>query len=389
LKLIIVILFFCVLVVCEFGECKKKKKKKRVVVQDNEASQILEDLKRKETNKGNAIILPGSVSIITGASRGIGAALARALVARGGKVVLFARDSDDLRNLYDELSVQGDVIRVAGDVTSDRQVAIAFVMAQDSWGSVDFVFANAAIEGSGTTSIDDPQGMEGVERLFDVNVLGYYRTIHNAVRYFGYKEEMEGAIVLVGSIAAHVPPFARDRGDSVLSLAYGPSKAAIDHLVRVMGPSFAQNKIRLYGIDPGVYESSMVQRIAKDLELQKGVNTLAQINPVFPGYPGDPSDIAEIVMAMFTNTTAYPPSSIVVCDNHVTYDAQHHYNHIATPHQQDQVVFDVPTSALRDVTGHLCIDPMDGNAIASKEKGAFPCPQDQDIMIDPPIDVVV
>ena len=137
---------------------------------------------------------------ITGASSGIGAATARAAVAAGWKVGLFARSEDKLKTLADEM---GDaVMPLPGDVTDLQQQKDALQKMADQWGQVNAVFANAGKGLSqGGTEKGDPEAWHD---LVHVNIMGVLYTVKAAIPHL---KPVEGHVVLTGSAAGrrHIP----------------------------------------------------------------------------------------------------------------------------------------------------------------------------------------
>ncbi len=135
------------------------------------------------------------VVLITGASSGIGAASARALVGAGARVALFARSADKLKSLQDELGTDR-VLTLPGDVTRQADVEEVTRAALARFGRLDVVFANAGSAIPGRIADGDP---EVWARGVDLNVMGVLRTLRAAVPHL--VAQQSGQVLLTASIA--------------------------------------------------------------------------------------------------------------------------------------------------------------------------------------------
>jgi NADP-dependent 3-hydroxy acid dehydrogenase YdfG len=184
------------------------------------------------------------VVLITGASSGIGAGLARAFAREGARLVLLARRKEKLNELATELKAGGtELIVVTGDVTCDGDVEAAVAQGIAQFGRLDIAIANAgfAVTGPiGTLKIDD------YRRQFETNVLGVLRTV------FATRPELirsRGRLVLLGSILGHVTA-------PELS-PYCMSKFAVRALAGSIHGELAQEGVSVTLISPGFVASEI------------------------------------------------------------------------------------------------------------------------------------
>ena len=119
----------------------------------------------------------GKVALITGGARGVGAATAAQLVARGAKVVLVDLDAEPLRELAERLG-QSSATWLTGDVTELADMRAAVAHGVERFGAIDVVVANAGIASYGSVGTVDP---ETFRRVIDINVTGVFHTVRAAL----------------------------------------------------------------------------------------------------------------------------------------------------------------------------------------------------------------
>ncbi len=182
---------------------------------------------------------------LTGASSGIGAALARALIERGASVALFARREDKLRALADELGERA-LVQV-GDVTDRARVQAAVAEAEQAFGGLDLVILNAGIGDS--ISLEDFD-VELIERIHRVNFLGAVYGIEACLP--GMRRSRSGTIVGITSPAAF-------RGLPTSS-AYCASKAALATFLESLRHEAPDHGLSVLTVSPGFVESELTAR---------------------------------------------------------------------------------------------------------------------------------
>ncbi len=178
--------------------------------------------------------------LITGASSGIGAALAREYDKRGARVAILARRKDRLEKLAKELH---DAKPIECDVTSDASVQSAVREALAAFGDLDVVIANAGIGIMGSIeelSIDD------YKRQFETNVFGVLRTVKASL---GSLKRTSGRIGLVGSVSGFL--------SLPQTSAYSMSKFAVRALAEALGAELANDGVSVTHIAPGFVESEI------------------------------------------------------------------------------------------------------------------------------------
>ncbi len=180
--------------------------------------------------------LHGKVVIITGASSGIGAALARALSAAGCRLALAARSLDKLQALADELPGEALVLRADMLQPSDIEQMVRRTLAR--FGVIDVLCANAGIFIQGDFAEYD---MEAVSAMLRINIEGVLRCAQAVIPTM--RERRSGDILITSSIAGHAE---LHRGP-----AYGASKHALETIVNTLRRQLAGAGIRVMSLAPG------------------------------------------------------------------------------------------------------------------------------------------
>jgi 3-oxoacyl-[acyl-carrier protein] reductase len=224
--------------------------------------------------------LTGKVAIVTGASKGIGAGIAKGLGAAGAAVVVnYASSKEDAERVVAEITRQGgQAIAVQGDVSKAADVQRLFAETQQAFGALDVLVNNA-----GVYQFDPLEAVTETEfhREFNTNVLGLLLVTQEAVQHF---RPEGGSIINIGSVASQATP--------PQSVVYSATKGAVDAITRVLAKELADRKIRVNAINPGGVETEGVHRagiIGSDFEKQMIAGT-----PL--GRLGQPEDIAPIAV---------------------------------------------------------------------------------------------
>jgi len=190
--------------------------------------------------------LTGRVALITGASSGIGAALAREFSARGAMVALAARRADRLRTLAAELGeANGRALGLVCDVTREGDLERSVNATRLAFGRIDIVVANAGFAVRGRL---DTLALEDYRRQFETNVLGVLRTIIAGLEEL---KRTRGCLVLMGSVSSYL---ALPAGS-----AYAMSKFAVRALAEALREELAPQQIGVTLVCPGFVESEIYE----------------------------------------------------------------------------------------------------------------------------------
>jgi short-subunit dehydrogenase len=189
----------------------------------------------------------GRVVLITGASSGIGAALAREFARQGADLVLVARRADRLTALAADIEGQGRrALALTADVTVDGDLERAVGQARAKLGRLDVVVANA---GFGVVGSVEQLALDDYRRQFETNVFGVLRTVHATVAEL---KASRGRLVILGSVAGYVA--------TPGSSPYSMSKFAVRALAEAVGHELAPAGVAVTLVSPG-YVDSEIRRV--------------------------------------------------------------------------------------------------------------------------------
>ena len=190
----------------------------------------------------------GKGVLITGASKGLGAALAEELSGAGARVVLVARGEEDLQRTVARIrELGGDAHALAGDVGDKLQAHRIAGAAAALVGPIELLVHNASTLGPTPLRLLLDTGCEDLEQVLQTNLVGPFRLTKIVV----------GAMALRGSgLVVHVS------SDAAVAAyprwgAYGVSKAALDHMNRIWAAELAQTGVRFLSVDPGEMDTEM------------------------------------------------------------------------------------------------------------------------------------
>ncbi len=242
--------------------------------------------------------LEGKVALVTGASKGIGAGIAKGLAAAGASVAVnYASDRRGAEAVVAAITDSGGrAIVVQGDVSKSADVARLFVETKAAYGTLDVLVNNAAVYKLGPL---EAMTEEEFHREFNTNVLGPLLMIREAVKYFGPRG---GSIINIGSVATQLTP-------PNLSI-YTATKGALDAITRVLAKELGPKRIRVNSINPGATategaRAAGVVGVGSDFEKQ----TIA-MTPL--GRIAQPSDIAPIAVFLASDESGWLTGEIIL-----------------------------------------------------------------------------
>lgn len=260
------------------------------------------------------------VVVVTGASSGIGRAVSKQFAKFGLRTVVTGRRLDLLEQVVDEIKTSGgNALAVKQDVAFEQHHIDLMRTAENFYGGVDFVMANAAMEGPPEKL--EEWDMKMMKQIFEINVIGVWLSLKHALPSF--RKRRGGAFIIVSSLASSVKSdvFGFSSSDAMsFAIPYLTTKGAIDSFARVVAPLYLPENIRVYNMKPGTYPSEIINRQAGHLGLN--ASDFSGFNVYFKDSLGDPRSLADVAMAMFDNTTRWRPGQPVIIDHDATMSGQ-------------------------------------------------------------------
>ncbi|WP_158882019.1 glucose 1-dehydrogenase [Rhodanobacter sp. L36] len=232
--------------------------------------------------------LTGKVAIVTGASKGIGAAIAKALAAAGASVVVnYASSKEGADKVVSTITAAGGkAFAVKGDVSKKADAEGIVAAAIEQFSKLDVLVNNSGVYNFG--ALEDITE-EDFHRQFGVNVLGLLLTTQAASKHLGEG----GSIINIGSVVARTTP----PGSAV----YTGTKGAVDAITGVLSRELGARKIRVNSLNPGMIETEGTHTagfIGSDFETH--VVTQSPLGRV-----GQPEDIASIAVFLASDDSAW------------------------------------------------------------------------------------
>ena len=254
--------------------------------------------------------LAGRHAVVTGASRGIGAAIAASLAAEGVLVTLFGRDQDTLNGVSRSLGGPDRAFPVVADVAEQASVQGAFDAARRHFGPVHLLINNAG-QAASAKFIDTDEALW--HRLMAVNVTGTYLCTRQAVP--DMLAEKFGRIVNVASIAGL-------RGGAFIS-AYAASKHAVIGLTRSLAVEYATRNITVNSVCPGFVDTDIVKDAIANIRNKTGRSDSEALAVLVAGNPQrrliQPQEVADTVMWLCKpGSESVTGQSIVLAGGEVT-----------------------------------------------------------------------
>jgi 3-oxoacyl-[acyl-carrier protein] reductase len=233
--------------------------------------------------------LKGQVAVVTGASKGIGAGIAKALAAEGASIIVnYSSSKSGADKVVAEITSKGGkAVAVQGDVSKQADITRLFAETKKSFGRLDILVNNAGVyEFAPLEAVTE----ESFHKQFNLNVLGLILTSQAAVKQFG---PSGGNIINIGSVVSTITP--------ANASVYSASKGAVDAVTKSLAKELGPRKIRVNSINPGMVITEGLQTAGfEGSDFQKDFESKAPLGRV-----GQPDDIAPAAVFLASNDSAW------------------------------------------------------------------------------------
>jgi 3-oxoacyl-[acyl-carrier protein] reductase len=233
--------------------------------------------------------LSGKVAVVTGASKGIGASIAKHLAEEGAAVVVnYSTSKEGADRVVAEITGKGGkAIAVQGNVSKRKDIERLFSETKEEFGQIDILVNNAGIyEMAALESVTE----EHFHKQFDVNVLGPLLATQEAVKFFNPEG---GSIVNISSMASTLTP-------ANMSV-YSATKAALDAVTRTLAKELGPRHIRVNAINPGMVLTEGVVAAGFDTsDFRKQVESQTPLGRI-----GVPQDIAQAAVFLASSDASW------------------------------------------------------------------------------------
>ena len=245
--------------------------------------------------------LDGKVAVVTGASRGIGKAIAETFAREGADVVVnYVKSEGEAKEVVKQIKMMGRrAVAVKADVSKRADAQRMFNKVLAEFGKVDILVNNAGI-GTGGTTLDTPE--EDWDRVIAVNLKGPFNCTQIAAKTM--VEQKSGKIINISSISGlGGAPFGE--------LAYCCAKAALIAMTTVAAQDLGPYGINVNSVAPGWTRTDMTSRATKEKteELQKLKAGMAAMRRI-----GEPQDIANAALFLASNEASFVTGQVLVAD---------------------------------------------------------------------------
>lgn len=247
-------------------------------------------VRHQSTNSKSDLEFAGKVALITGGTRGIGAAIARRVAELGAKVVITGRRQHEGRLLVDEIKrSSGCAAFIRADLAHPEEVKLLVPFTVETYGRLDYAFNNAGISGDSRLLVDQTE--DNFDRVFAVNVQALFLLLQDEAKQL-ITQGSGGSIVNTASIGAQVAIATAGH--------YVASKHAVLGLTKTDAIEFGRYGIRVNALNPGAVRTEMLLEVFGS---EEALNRMAVVHPI--GRIGRPEEIADAVAWLFSDKSSY------------------------------------------------------------------------------------
>lgn len=248
--------------------------------------------------------LSGKIALVTGSSRGIGRAIAKAFAEHGGKVVISSRTQSDCDLVAREINDKhgaGRAIALSASLSDKASLELLVERTREEFGKIDILVCNAASNPyyGPMSGIADAQ----FYKIFENNILANNRLI--TLVSPGMRECRDGSIIIISSIGAFI-------GSDVIG-AYNVSKAADLQLVRNLAVEHGSHNVRVNAIAPGVVRTDFAKALWEDPEAEAALRRATPLGRI-----AEPEEIAGAAVFLASEAGRYVTGQAIVVDGGAT-----------------------------------------------------------------------
>jgi len=242
--------------------------------------------------------LQGKVAVVTGASRGIGLAIAEAYAANGAKVVLTARKQEGLDAAAEGIrAAGGEALPLAAHSANGEAIAGVMAKVMENYGGVDILVNNAGTNPHFGALLTSEESMW--QKTFDVNLLGYFRWVKACAE--SMKARGGGKVINVASVAGIEPQMGMG--------LYSISKAGVLMMTRVLAVELAQDNIQVNAIAPGFVKTRFSSVLWETPQIYEAI-----LKAIPQGRMAEAGELAGIALYLASSASSFTSGAVFVVD---------------------------------------------------------------------------